>query len=193
MGAMTKPFDLGIATTDNRRHQNRPMAKLVVLSEGLTGKSYELKVDKTTIGRMEDNSFQISEPSVSSHHCEVLLRGKDVVVKDLNSTNGTFINGEKVAESPLKPGQILRLGQVEMRLETGEGLPSSKKRLDQTRVIEGVKLGDFEQGGGKPIFDKNSPFAKKSNKTAVIFITIGIVLAVIILVFLFIAYQRLQP
>src|SRR5215471_16335525 len=100
------------------------MAKLVVLSEGLTGKSYELKADKTTIGRLDDNNFQISEGSVSSHHCEVLLRGKDVVIKDLSSTNGTFVNGERVtSEAPLKPGQILRLGQIEMRLETGEAPP----------------------------------------------------------------------
>jgi len=168
------------------------MAKLVVLSEGLTGKSYELKVDKTTIGRLDDNSFQISEGSVSSHHCEVLLHGKDVVVKDLNSTNGTFIGGERVTgEAPLKPGQILRLGQIEMRLETGDATPPTKKQFDQTRVIGGVKLGDFEQGA-RPVFDKDSPFAKKSNKTAMIFLTIGIVLAVIILVFLFIAYQKLR-
>src|SRR4051812_38232355 len=115
------------------------MAKLVVLSEGLTGKSCELKVDKTTIGRLEDNSFQISEGSVSSHHCEVLLRGKDIIVKDLGSTNGTFVNGERVTgEAGLKPGQILRLGSIEMRLETGE--EPAKKTFDQTRVIGGVKL-----------------------------------------------------
>src|SRR5213596_3144591 len=94
------------------------MAKLVILSAGMTGRSHELKVDKTTIGRVEDNTFQIAEPSVSSHHCEVLLRGSDIVVRDLNSTNGTYINGEKVTESVLKPGQVLRLGQIEMRLET---------------------------------------------------------------------------
>src|SRR6476646_4706240 len=99
------------------------MAKLVVLSAGLTGRSHELKADKTTIGRVEDNTFQIAEPSVSSHHCEVEMRGSDVLVKDLNSTNGTFINGEKVSESVLKPGQTLRLGQVEIRLET-EGMPA---------------------------------------------------------------------
>src|SRR3989442_6302812 len=94
------------------------MAKLVVLSAGMTGRTHELKVDKTTIGRVEDNTFQIAEPSVSSHHCEILMRGVDVVVKDLNSTNGTFINGEKVSETVLKPGQVLRLGQIEMRLDT---------------------------------------------------------------------------
>ena len=94
------------------------MAKLVVLSAGMTGRTQELKADKTTIGRVEDNTFQIAEPSVSSHHCEVLLRGKDVVIVDLNSTNGTFINGEKITEQVIKPGQILRLGKIELRLDT---------------------------------------------------------------------------
>src|SRR6266566_5529004 len=94
------------------------MAKLVLLSPGMTGRTHELTVDKTTIGRVEDNTFQIAEPSISSHHCEVLLRGSEVVVRDLNSTNGTFINGEKVTESVIKPGQVLRLGQIEMRLES---------------------------------------------------------------------------
>src|SRR5262245_56274133 len=95
------------------------MAKLVVLSASMAGRSHELQVDKTTIGRVDDNTFQIAEPSVSSHHCAVLLQGSNVVIRDLNSTNGTFINGEKVSgESPLKPGQTLRLGQIELRLET---------------------------------------------------------------------------
>ena len=93
------------------------MPKLVVLSEGLTGRAHELKVDKTTVGRLDDNTFQIPEQSVSSHHCEVLLKGSDVIVRDLDSTNGTYINGEKISEKVLKPGQILRLGNVEARLE----------------------------------------------------------------------------
>src|SRR4051812_28666449 len=97
------------------------MSRLVVLSEGLTGRTYELKVDKTTIGRVEDNAFQIPDGSVSGHHCEVLLRGNDVVVKDIGSTNGTFINGQQVTgEGVVKSGQILRLGTIEMRLESGD-------------------------------------------------------------------------
>lgn len=101
------------------------MAKLVILSQGMAGRSHELKADRTTIGRVDDNLFPIAEASVSSHHCEVLLRGSDVVIHDLNSTNGTFINGEKVTESVLKPGQTLRLGQVELRLEA-EGAAGSR-------------------------------------------------------------------
>ena len=175
------------------------MPKLVVLSEGLTGRSYELKVDKTTIGRLEDNAFQIPEQSISSHHCEVLLKGSDVMVKDLNSTNGTYINGEKVTEKLLKPGQILRRGQVEIRLE-GDGAPAGaaaapteKKKMDpNTRVIpRGVKLNEFEQGASGVKFDKNSPFAKKSNKTNMVFIAVGVVLGLLIISFLIMGFLKM--
>jgi hypothetical protein len=149
------------------------MAKLVLLSAGMTGRTHELKVDKTTIGRVEDNTFQIAEPSVSSHHCEILLKGSDVVVHDLDSTNGTFINGEKVGESVLKPGQILRLGQIEMRLETDASpgaAAGAKKPIDHTMVMQrGVKLDELEQGtrGG---FDTTSKgFSKKDNKANKLF------------------------
>ena len=93
------------------------MAKLVVLTQSMAGRSCDLATDVTTVGRVEDNAFQIAEPSVSSRHCEILLRGGDVVIKDLNSTNGTFINGEKISEAVLKPGQTLRLGNVELKLD----------------------------------------------------------------------------
>ena len=95
------------------------MAKLVILTQGMTGRAHELNVDRTTIGRVEDNTFQIADPSVSSHHCEALLRGGEVVIRDLNSTNGTFINDAQITESVLKPGQTLRLGQIELKLEAG--------------------------------------------------------------------------
>jgi len=152
------------------------MARLVLLSEGLTGRTFELKVEKTTVGRVEDNAFQIPETSVSSHHAEIVLRGSDVVVKDLNSTNGTFINGEKVTEAVLKPGQILRLGMIEMRLETGESpIAGPRKSLDQTRVIpQGVKLDDLE--GMRPLtnFAGKPGFEKKSNKATTAFIVAAI-------------------
>jgi len=137
----------------------------------MTGRTHELKVDKTTIGRVEDNTFQIAEPSVSSHHCEVLLRGTEVVVKDLNSTNGTFINGEKISEAPLKPGQLLRLGQIEMRLETDAQAPATKKPVDQTMVMQrGVSLTELETGSRGGGFDtKDTGFSKKNNKGNKIF------------------------
>ena len=96
------------------------MAKLVILNQGMTGRTFELNVERTTVGRVEDNTFQIADGSVSSHHAEFILRGTDIVIKDLNSTNGTFINNERVTETVLKPGQTLRLGQVELKIDDGK-------------------------------------------------------------------------
>jgi hypothetical protein len=101
------------------------MAKLVILTQGMAGRAHELNVDRTTIGRFEDNTFQIADPSVSSHHCEVLLRGGEVVIRDLNSTNGSYINDAQIAESVLQPGQKLRLGQVELKLEVEGATPAA--------------------------------------------------------------------
>lgn len=147
------------------------MAKLVLLSPGMTGRTHELKGEKTTIGRVEDNTFQIAEASVSSHHCEVLLKGNEVVVRDLSSTNGTFIGSEKITESVLKPGQVLRLGQVEMRLET-DTPAAATKRLDTTMVMQrGVSLNELEKTGTRPGgFDTASKgFSKKDDKFSKLF------------------------
>jgi len=171
------------------------MAKLVLLSTGMTGRTHELKVDKTTIGRVEDNTFQIAEPSVSSHHCEVLLKGSDIVVRDLNSTNGTFINGEKVSESPLKPGQVLRLGQIEMRLET-EAPAGASKKVDQTMVMQrGVSLSDLEQGGkGGGLDTAGKGFSKKEDKGSKLFIIAAVIVGVvIILLFLYLWMNVKKP
>ena len=76
-----------------------------------------------TIGRAADNTFQISDPAVSTCHCEVIMSGKDLVVKDLGSTNGTFIGGEKIKSGIVRPGQHLRLGDLELRFETKARVP----------------------------------------------------------------------
>src|SRR5438552_3190214 len=177
------------------------MAKLVLLSAGMTGRTHDLTVDKTTIGRVEDNTFQIAEPSVSSHHCEVLRRGSEVVVRDLNSTNGTFINGEKVTESVMKPGQVLRLGQIEIRLETeasaGASAPAAAPspatpppapaaapgKKDSTMVMQrGVSLSELEQGARGVGFDATSKgFSKKDNKVNKVFWIAAGVVGVVIL------------
>jgi pSer/pThr/pTyr-binding forkhead associated (FHA) protein len=190
------------------------MAKLVVLSAGLNGRSHELNVDKTTIGRVDDNTFQVADPSVSSHHCEVVLRGTEVVVRDLNSTNGTFINGEKISESVLKVGQTLRLGQIELQLLT-EGMPMPtatatsapapaastpaapaapfRKPIDQTTATlpRGVNLSELSDGTRQTGFDTTrKDFSKKNNKTNRLFIIGAVVIFVVIgVVVLVVLYQ----
>src|SRR5688572_29107065 len=160
------------------------MARLVLLSEGFTGRTFELKNEKTTVGRVSDNAFEIPEASVSSHHAELTLKGNELHIKDLGSTNGTFINGEKIMEGVVKPGQILRLGMIEMRLETADPVAAaaaSKKvvqTLDQTRVIpQGVKLDELE-GTRTPLDFGKSGFEKKDNKGTKTFVTVVIIIGI---------------
>ena len=175
------------------------MAKLVILNQGMTGRTFELNVERNTVGRVEANTFQIADASVSSHHAEILLRGADIVIKDLNSTNGTFINGEKVSEVVLKPGQTLRFGQVELKIDDGKPVtappppapagaapaPTAPKRqVESTTLVipRGVSLSDLEQGGTRPPgFDTNTAFSKKTNKVNRYFLFIGIIVGVVII------------
>jgi len=182
------------------------MAKLVILTQGMTGRAHELNVDRTTVGRVEDNTFQIADPSVSSHHCEVLLRGGEVVIRDLNSTNGSYINDAQITESVLKPGQKLRLGQIELKLETEGSAPAaagsaapaapatsapppSKKVVDTATMVmpRGVSMSELEGGGRKPGLDTTSrAFSKKRNKSGLyfwIFAGIGIVIIIVLIIF----------
>jgi pSer/pThr/pTyr-binding forkhead associated (FHA) protein len=163
----------------------------------LKGTSHELKEDRTTIGRVEDNAFQIPEASISSHHCEVLRSGTEVVIKDLDSTNGSFINGEKITQSTLKPGQTLRLGQIELQLVEGEGAPVTPAAssapapapkpatpvADQTMVMKrGVSLSDLEQGPVAGFDTTSTVFSKKTNQVNRYFIIGGALIGAAILI-----------
>jgi pSer/pThr/pTyr-binding forkhead associated (FHA) protein len=156
------------------------MLRLVILSPGMTGRVLDLRAERSTIGRAEDNTFPIVEPSVSSHHCEILLRGQEVVVRDLDSTNGSYINREKVTEKVLKPNQILRLGQIDLRLETDAAPGPGKQQFDRTAVIPGgVKLTELEQGARGTGFETKG-FSKKSNRGNLIFLVVGIAIGLLI-------------
>jgi CheY-like chemotaxis protein len=93
------------------------MAKLVVITKGLAASSHELGEKWVTIGRGDDNAFQIVEASVSTRHCEVRLKGDELAVHDLLSTNGTFIGGKKIVDGVLKAGETLRVGEVQLRFD----------------------------------------------------------------------------
>jgi hypothetical protein len=96
------------------------MDKLVLT--GLTHPGgFELIPGFNTVGRNPTNDFRVPDSTVSSFHCEIIVsENLDVTVRDLNSTNGTFIDGQPIQESALNPGQVLRLGSAEVKLEKQE-------------------------------------------------------------------------
>lgn len=94
------------------------MPKLIFTGEQFAGRTYELTVEKTTVGRGDHNTLVIRDNSVSQSHCEIIVNGPEVIIHDLNSANGTFVAGARLnSQSQVLAGQIVRFGAVEARLE----------------------------------------------------------------------------
>jgi uncharacterized Zn finger protein (UPF0148 family) len=96
------------------------MANLVIKTEGMKAQVIQLKLGTNRLGRSPDNDFQIVHPTVSNFHCEIVLSDGAVLVRDKDSTNGTFVNSDAVTEARLEAGQTLRVGDVELLVESTE-------------------------------------------------------------------------
>jgi pSer/pThr/pTyr-binding forkhead associated (FHA) protein len=98
------------------------MARLILKTESLGQQSLELRMGVNRVGRATNCEIHLPHASISSLHCELALTSDGVHMRDCDSTNGTFINGQPVAEAWLAPGQLLRLGDVELLVETTEAV-----------------------------------------------------------------------
>jgi hypothetical protein len=89
------------------------------------------------LGRVEDNDFQIDDNSISSHHCQIEVKDGVITVWDLDSTNGTFIDGQPVKQAELRPGQILCLGTVPMICQDDPGADPANVAASLAAVAAG--------------------------------------------------------
>jgi predicted component of type VI protein secretion system len=94
------------------------MAALIGMSGDVKGKTFRIDRDAITIGRNKDNTISIDNPTVSSHHCSIVRNGDRYLLRDLESTNGTRLNSKDVAESKLRPKDILQVGSVEFLFDS---------------------------------------------------------------------------
>ncbi len=93
------------------------MPKLIVKSTEFAPGEIELMPGINRFGRSHENDYPLNHPAISELHCEVVVDGSLVMVRDLGSTNGTFIDRRQVKESALYAGQTLQIGPVEMVLD----------------------------------------------------------------------------
>ncbi|MBS2031332.1 MAG: sigma 54-interacting transcriptional regulator [Deltaproteobacteria bacterium] len=106
--------------------------RLVVERNGPTGKSLELGTI-VRIGKAPDNDLVIDHPTVSRYHCELRRDAERYVLADVGSTNGTFLDGAQVREAFVRPGALIEVGDVLLRLQSEQATvtiaPSSKERF----------------------------------------------------------------
>lgn len=97
--------------------------KLTISRPDLAPIIYELVQEYTHVGRAAGNEIALPYPSISNRHCIFIHSGPDIVLRDLNSSNGTYVNGEIISEVILRPGDSIQTGTVTMRFEPGVKRP----------------------------------------------------------------------
>ena len=96
------------------------MPRLVLQFEGRTLQEHGVG-SAVTIGRLPDNGLVIENPAVSGRHARVFREGDAFVVEDLQSTNGTFVNGTRITRQPLQDGDVLLVGKHKLVFELAGG------------------------------------------------------------------------
>jgi pSer/pThr/pTyr-binding forkhead associated (FHA) protein len=101
-----------------------PLASLLVKNGALKNQRFPVRTPVFNIGRADYNDIVLPDPSVSTAHAKLQRREGVWVVVDLDSTNGTFVDGERVkGESPLAPGALLRFGDMQLVFEPSDDAP----------------------------------------------------------------------
>lgn len=121
------------------------MAVLLVRSGQLKGHRFQIRVPIVNVGRAEYNDVVIPDSSVSSSHCKIQLREGVWVLVDLDSTNGSFLDGERIfGEAPVAPGALLRFGDVSVVFDSTKD--DSAQPGGGTQLLGAIK--DPPPGGG---------------------------------------------
>ncbi|PZP30681.1 MAG: FHA domain-containing protein [Roseateles depolymerans] len=115
------------------------MGKLVVSLDGVVIKEVQITKDKTTLGRRPYNDIVIDNLAVSGEHAVLQMVGADVFIEDLNSTNGTYINGKAIKKQLLVDGDVVEIGKYKIKFQLGDATDYEKTMI--------LKPGATQTGG----------------------------------------------
>ena len=116
------------------------MAKLALSMDGLLLKEIVLNKERVTIGRRPSNDIQIDNLAISGEHAAVVTLLDDSFLEDLNSTNGTLLNGQSVKRHFLKDGDVVELGKYKLKYLTEAPLGGDSLQA-KTEVLNGANAG----------------------------------------------------
>ena len=130
-------------TSARSRVLELPRCALVVLSGPERGQERVVSGDLFQIGKAPENDLVLNDSTVSRQHCLITREAKGYLLKDLGSTNGTLLDGAEIKEAYLKPGAVITVGNIELKVrpyqERIELLPSEKTRFGEV-VGKGVAM-----------------------------------------------------
>jgi len=117
------------------------MGKLVVSLDGVVIKEVQITKDKTTLGRRPYNDIVIDNLAVSGEHAVLQMVGSDVFIEDLNSTNGTYINGKAVKKQLLAHNDTVEVGKYKIKFMVEDGTDYEKTMIMKPGQMAGAAAG----------------------------------------------------
>jgi pSer/pThr/pTyr-binding forkhead associated (FHA) protein len=120
------------------------VAKLIISRDAQVVQEVELGVGRTTIGRHPHNDIVINHQAVSSRHAAIDSDADWVALEDLDSSNGTFVNGQRVARMMLNDGDRVTVATYELEYVAGDSLaaaPSARELVGSIEVMNGASTG----------------------------------------------------
>ena len=108
------------------------MPKMIVSIDEVVIKEVQLTKERTTLGRRPYNDIVIDNLAVSGEHAVIQMAGSEVVIEDLNSTNGTYVNGKAVKKQPLQSGDAIEIGKYKIKF-VGD---AAENNFDKTMVYK---------------------------------------------------------
>lgn len=103
----------GIGATEIEVGDGRP--RLLVVGGPRAGREVPVGADPISIGRAPDNDLVFDDPDVSAHHCVLVVHPTGFILQDNGSTNGSFVNGERIVRQPVDDGDVIRVGANDIR------------------------------------------------------------------------------
>jgi len=118
------------------------MARLVLSLDGQILAEYNMNKERYTIGRLPDNDIRIDNPAVSGHHSLIINILNDSFLEDLNSTNGTYVNGKLIKKHALQHGDVITVGHHQLRFVDQQEGDSEQDEFEKTMVIQPSSQGE---------------------------------------------------
>jgi len=112
------------------------MARLILSLDGQTLAEYNMTKERYTVGRLPDNDIRIDNAAVSGHHSLIINILNDSFLEDLNSTNGTYVNGKLIKKHALQQGDVVTVGHHQLRYVDDQSVDESPDEFEKTMVIE---------------------------------------------------------
>ena len=119
------------------------MPKMIVSIDGVVVKEVQLTKDRTTLGRRPYNDIVIDNLAVSGEHAVMQMSGMDVFLEDLNSTNGTYVNGKAIKKQQLQNGDSVEIGKYKIKF-VHEGATDSYEKTTVINAGAVVDAGDSQ-------------------------------------------------